>query len=34
MLDRSDVRASLRQADNSEALYQVVVDAQNQLNQG
>lgn len=34
MLDRSDVRASLRQADNSEALYQVVVDAQNLLNQG
>ncbi len=34
MLDRCDVRTSLRQADNSEALYQVVVDAQNQLNQG
>lgn len=33
MLDRSDVRSSLRQAEDSEALYQVVVDTQNQLNQ-
>ena len=32
MLDRSEVRASLRQAASSEALYQVVVDTQNQLN--
>ena len=32
MLDRSDVRASLRQAESSEALYQVVVDVQSQLN--
>ena len=29
MLDRSDVRERLRQAPTSEALYQVVVDAQN-----
>ena len=29
MLDRSEVRARLRQAQSSEALYQVVVDAQN-----
>ncbi|WXL26695.1 PTS IIA-like nitrogen regulatory protein PtsN [Ectopseudomonas mendocina] len=34
MLDRSDVRANLRQADSSEALYQAVVDAQNQINKG
>ena len=33
MLDRSDVRSSLRQAEDSDALYQVVVDTQNQLNQ-
>jgi PTS system nitrogen regulatory IIA component len=32
MLDRSDVRESLRQAQSSEALYQVVVDIQSQLN--
>lgn len=32
MLDRSDVRTSLRQAENSEALYRVVVDVQSQLN--
>ncbi len=32
MLDRSDVRTSLRQAESSEALYQVVVDVQSQLN--
>ena len=29
MLDRSEVRERLRQAQSSEALYQVVVDAQN-----
>ncbi|MFP6849873.1 MAG: PTS IIA-like nitrogen regulatory protein PtsN [Pseudomonas sp.] len=32
MLDRDDVRASLRHAETSEALYQVVVDVQSQLN--
>jgi PTS system nitrogen regulatory IIA component len=32
MLDRSDVRERLRQAENSDALYQVVVDVQSQLN--
>lgn len=31
MLDRSEVRERLRQADSSEALYQVVVDVQNGL---
>jgi PTS system nitrogen regulatory IIA component len=33
MLDRSEVRDLLRQAGDSEALYQAVVDAQRQLNQ-
>ena len=32
MLDRTDVRTRLRQAESSEALYQVVVDVQSQLN--
>jgi nitrogen PTS system EIIA component len=32
MLDRGDVREHLRQAPDSEALYQVVVDTQSQLN--
>ena len=32
MLDRSDVRERLRQAQSSDALYQVVVDVQSQLN--
>jgi PTS system nitrogen regulatory IIA component len=32
MLDRSDVRERLRQAQSNDALYQVVVDVQSQLN--
>jgi PTS system nitrogen regulatory IIA component len=32
MLDRSDVRDRLRQAQSNESLYQVVVDVQSQLN--